>query len=183
MAKSATPESRLADAAFRLLGKKSWSELTLAEVARAAKVPVATLRTLAPSKFALIGLLLARTGDDTAARYKPDKNALDSRERMLDVALTWFEVLGSRKSALRSLREGLTRDPLAALGARNAFIQAAEWLLVLAEADGGRVLPLRAAAFAALLARTLPVWLDDDAEMSKTMARLDTGLRRMAWLI
>lgn len=183
MAKPASPEFRLADASFRLLAKKSWSELTLVEVARAAKVPLRELRAFAPSKFGLIGLMLARVSDDVAARYKPDRNAQDNRDRVLDVALTWFESLASRKAALRALHEGLARDPLAILGSRDEFIRAGAWLLALAEADGGRVLPLRATAFAALLARTIPVWLDDDAEMTKTMARLDSGLRRMGWLL
>jgi hypothetical protein len=30
--------------------------------------------------------------------------------------------------------------------------------------------------------RALPVWLDDDREMSQTMAKLDTDLRRASWV-
>ena len=183
MARAATsPRARLADAAFRLLAKQGWNALTLAAVARAAKVPLAELHALAPSKPALIGVMLARAGEDTARRYEPDNESESERDRIFDVALTWFETLGTRKPALSALQEGLKRDPLALIAARGEFVGAAEWLLVLAEADHGRALPLKAAALAALLVRTLPVWLDDDKEMSKTMARLDTGLRRAQWL-
>jgi AcrR family transcriptional regulator len=183
MARAATaPRTRLADAAFRLLAKQGWNELSLAAVARAAKVPLAELHALAPSKPALIGVMLSRAGEDAARRYKPDKDAENERDRIFDVALTWFETLSARKAALHALQDGLRRDPLALIAAREDFIAAAEWLLVLAEADHGRALPLKAAALAALLVRTLPVWLDDDKEMSRTMARLDTGLRRAQWL-
>ena len=182
MAKTASPQTRLADAAFRLLAKQNWNALTLASVARAAKVPLAELLTLAPSKPALIGVMLARVGDDVARRYKPDRQSDNERDRVLDVALTWFEPLEARRPALRALHEGLRRDPLALVAARGAFVQAAEWLLTLAEADTGRALPLKAAALAALLVRAIPVWLDDDKDMTKTMAQLDTDLRRAKWL-
>jgi AcrR family transcriptional regulator len=182
MEKAATARTRLADATFRLLAKEGWNALTLAAVARAAKVPLAELHALAPSKPALIGVMLARAGEDAARRYKPGKDSENERDRIFDVALTWFETLGTRKPALRALHEGLRRDPLALIAARGEFVGAAEWLLVLAEADHGRALPLKAAALAALLVRTLPVWLDDDKQMGRTMARLDTGLRRAQWL-
>jgi AcrR family transcriptional regulator len=182
MAKTTKPETRLADAAFRLLAKQDWNALTLAAVARAAKVPLTELHVLAPSKPALIGLMLARAGEDTARRYKPEKGSDNERDRIFDVALTWFETLGAKKVALRALYDGLRRDPLALFAARNEFVGAAEWLLTLAEADGGRALPLKAVALAGLLVRALPVWLEDDDEMSKTMAQLDAGLARAKWL-
>ncbi|HEY5046624.1 MAG TPA: hypothetical protein VII49_01215 [Rhizomicrobium sp.] len=182
MAKAATPQTRLADAAFRLLARQGWNELTLASVARAAKVPLAVLQSLAPSKPALIGLMLARACAETARRYKPDRQSEGGRERIFDVALTWFEVLNARKPALRALFEGLRRDPLALLAARAEFLAAAEWLLALAEADAGRAVSVRAAALAAILVRAIPVWLDDDAEMTKTMAKLDAALTRAKWL-
>lgn len=182
MAKTATPQARLADAAFRLLGRQQWPDLTLAGVARAAKVPIADMQALAPSRPALLGVMFACVGEDTARRYK-SAGADPLRDRVFDVALTWFEVLAAKKQAMRTLHEGLARDPLALIAARGALLKSAEWLLVLAEADAGRALPLRAAALAALLVRTVPVWLGDDKELSKTMARLDGGLKRMEWLL
>jgi AcrR family transcriptional regulator len=182
MAKAATPQARLADAAFRLLVKQSWNELTLASVARSAKVPLAELHAFAPTKPALIGVMFASVGEDVARRYKPDRESANERDRILDVALTWFESLSTRRPALRALHEGLRRDPLAIVAARGAFVHAAEWLLTLAEADAGRALPLKAAVLAALLVRAIPVWLDDDKDMTKTMARLDADMRRAKWL-
>lgn len=83
---------------------------------------------------------------------------------------------------MRALKDGLARDPLALIAARGEFLRAAEWLLALAEADSGRAMTLKAAALATLLVRTLPVWLDDDKDLAKTMARLDAGMRRADWL-
>lgn len=182
MARTASPQSRLADAAFRLLAKEGWNEMTLAAVARTAKMPLKEMQSLAPSKAALIGVMLARAGEETSARYKPDRESEDARDRVLDVALCWFETIATKKAALRALHEGLARDPLALVAMRGEFLRAAEWLLALAEADSGRAISIKTAALAALIARTLPVWLEDDKELSKTMARLDQGLRRLQWL-
>jgi ubiquinone biosynthesis protein COQ9 len=172
------PETELAQAALKLLAKKPWPELTLAEVAKAAKRPLASLQTTAPNKAALLGLILKSIGTDIAKRYRRDPGSADARDRLLDVALTWFEVLAPHKRAVRSLYDGLKRDPLTLIAARADAMAAANWLFVLAEADTGPALPLRALALAGILARAIPVWLEDDKSLSKTMARLDQDLRR-----
>jgi hypothetical protein len=40
------------------------------------------------------------------------------------------------------------------------------------------MLQARALALAAIIARTIPAWLDDDSELTATMARLDSDLSR-----
>jgi len=177
MAKS-SPETQLADAALKCLAKTRWDELPLAVVAKAAKVPLTALQTLAPSKSALFGLILARLGHDVAAHYKRDSGSEGARDRIFDVAMTWFDVLATRKPAVRSLYEGLKRDPLALVAARGEILSAAGWLLVLAEADTGPSGAIKSAGLALALGRAIPVWLDDGKDLAKTMARLDGDLRR-----
>ena len=175
MAKAAT-ETKLADAALKLLAKKSWRDLTLAEVAKAAKVPLSSLQSFG-GKATLIGAILQKFGAETASHYVPEKNA-EAKDRVLEVAMTWFEINARRKPALRSLYDGLKFDPLSLIEQREAFATAAAWLLTLAEADIGGALALRSIGFAAIMARAIGVWLDDDADMTKTMARLDSDLSR-----
>ena len=181
MAKTPDAQSRLADATFRLLMRTHWSELTLAAVARSAKVPLEDMQVLAPSKASLIALMLRRASGETSKRYRPDSDS-NVRDRVLDASLTWFESMHARKPALRALHQGLKRDPLSLIAARGAFLATGEWLVVLAEADTGNAVPLKAAALAAILARAMGVWVDDDKEMTRTMAQLDGDLRRAAWL-
>ena len=100
MAKS-SPETQLADAALKLLAKTRWSDLALADVAKTAKIPLTNLQTLAPSKSALFGLILARFGRDVAVRYKRDSGSEGARDRIFDVAMTWFDVLAPRRPAIR----------------------------------------------------------------------------------
>lgn len=175
MAKS-DPKAKLADAALKLLAKTRWSDLTLAAVARAAKVPLRELRTLSPAKPALIGIILIRIGDEVARRYKPDDGS--AHDRLLDVAITWFETQAAHRKAIGALYDGLKFDPLALLDARGGIVSAASWLLTLAEADTGPALPIRALALAGAMARAIPVWLQDDKSLTKTMAQLDADLSR-----
>jgi AcrR family transcriptional regulator len=178
MAQRSTPDIRLADAALRLLKKQAWRDLSLADIARAAKVPMTELAAHAPSKPALIGLILRRLGRDVTRAYKPDRDSESARDRLFDVSMIWFDTLARHNESIRSLYEGLRSDPVALLSARSEIVAAAEWLMTLAEADTGPALALRATAFAAMLGRAVPVWLDDDADLTKTMARLDGDLRR-----
>ena len=173
-----SPETQLADAALKCLAKTRWKDLALADVAKTAKIPLTNLQTLAPSKSALLGLILARFGHDVAARYKRDSGSESARDRIFDVAMTWFDVLAPRKQAVRSLYDGFKRDPLALLAARDAILSAAGWLLVLAEADTGPSSALKSTGVALALGRAIPVWLDDGKDLAKTMARLDGDLRR-----
>jgi AcrR family transcriptional regulator len=161
---------------MRLLKKQAWRELSLAAIAKSAKVPMTELAAYAPSKPALIGLILRRLGEEVTRAYKPD--AETARDRLFDVSMLWFDTLAHHEDAVRSLYEGLRTDPITLISARGGIIAAAEWLMTLAEADTGPALALRAAAFAAILGRAVPVWLEDDSDLTKTMARLDGDLRR-----
>jgi AcrR family transcriptional regulator len=171
-----TRDDKIADAALKLLAKTSWRDLTLAQVAKAAKFPLPSLQDLRGGKSALVGLMLTKIGSETAKRYKPESDT--ARERLFDVALAWFETNAKRKPAIRSLYEGLKHDPITLIEQRGAFAVAAQWLMTLAEADKGPMLQARALALAAIIARTIPAWLDDDSELTATMARLDSDLSR-----
>jgi AcrR family transcriptional regulator len=172
-------EARIAAAAFRLLAKEPWSRLTLASVARGAKVSWDEMLKTAPSRTALVGVMLHRGAADVARRYRPDRTTQCARERAFDAIMSWFEAQNSRKEAVRALYDGLRREPLMLLSLRSEFLASAEWLLALAEADAGAASSVRAACIGALVAHALPVWLSDDEDMGKTMAQIDRDLRRV----
>ena len=111
MAKKPDPATKLADAALRVLAKKPWRDISLAEIARAAKVPLSGLATLAPTKSALIGLMLRRFGEKVAKSHKPDKTAASGRDRLFDVGMAWFDAMTPHKAAIRSLYDGFRGDP------------------------------------------------------------------------
>lgn len=170
------PEILIAEAALKLLAKTPWPDLTLAAVAKSARLPLAAMQPLASSKSALFGLILRRLGQEAAARYVQEPGS--AHDRLFEVAMCWFDVAAPHKKAVRSIYEGLRRDPVALIAAHDGILEAANWLMALAGADTGPALPLRALGFGAVLGRTVPVWLNDGPDMTKTMACLDSGLRR-----
>ncbi len=176
-------EARIAAAAFRLLAKEHWSRLTLASVARAAKLPWDDMLATAPSRAALVRVMLRRAAADTAKQYRPDRTTQSGRERVFDAIMSWFETQNARKDAMRALYDGLRREPLTLLSLRRDFVASAEWLLALAEADAGAAAPARTACIGGLIVRALPIWLSDDVNMGKTMARVDRDLRRVGRLL
>jgi hypothetical protein len=167
-------------AALRLLEKTAWDELQLSRVARAAKLPLADLLTLCPSKIELVSLILSDLTRTTA--HVPETGA-SAHDQLFDVAMSWFEALSPHKRAVATLHAGLRRDPLALMGVGRGFAAVAGRLLSLAGADRGGQLGARRLAFGLVLFRALPVWLEDEDDLGRTMARLDTDLRRADTLL
>jgi AcrR family transcriptional regulator len=173
------PEARIAAAAFRLLASHPWRDLTIASVSHAAKMPLAQVLKIAPSRPDLIAILLRETERETVRRYRPEPGQRNARDRMFDVVMSWFDVQRPRKRALGNLYRDLARDPITLLALRGQFLRMSAGFLALAEADAGLASTLRAAGLAAIVARSIRVWLDDDREMGKTMAQLERDLRRL----
>lgn len=175
-------ESAVVAAAFRQLAARPWQELTIATVARAAKTPLASVVALAPSRTDLVALLLREVGREAARSYRGERGQQNIHERLFDAVMGWFDVLGPRGKAVRGLVRGLARDPLTLLSLRGEILRVSQTLLALAEADAGRSSPIRAASLAIVIARAVPVWLNDGTEMERTMAQIDRDLRRLDWL-
>lgn len=171
-------EIRLADAALQLLDRTSWSELTLAAVLRAAKLSWADVSEIAPSKSTLVRGLLRHVFDAAARTYRPDRASHSPRERLFDVCMAWFDAQQKLRKSLSALYSGLRADPLLLLSARQAILETTERLLALAEADTGPLSPARALCLSGILARATAAWLEDDEDLSRTMAKLDSDLRR-----
>lgn len=171
-------ETRLAEAALRLLAKQEWGKLTLASVARAARVPLSDVFPVVPTKAALPRIILQVLAKETARRHRVDSRSGDPRERVFDATMRFFDVQERHAVALKKLYRALQYDPLAVLGLRNTVLDLAGELLALAEADVGSSSGVQGTVFAGILIRAVFAWRDDDDEMGKTMAQLDRDLRR-----
>jgi len=177
-ASTANRETVLAQAALKLLEKQAWGTITLASIARAAKTPLQETIAIAPSKTAVLGFILRMFARETAKQHTPEQPSGESRERLFDVTMTWFDAQQPHAVALKKLYRALPYDPGSLLALRNEMLRVSGELLVLAEADFGFSARIQSAVFTGILIRALAVWGGDDAEMGKTMARLDADLRR-----
>ena len=171
-------ETQLAKSTLRLLENKAWGEITLSAVARAARLPLSDALSVVASKTSLPGSILRMLAKDTAHQYGAEAASAGPRERLFDASMTFFDVQERYAVALKKLYRALQFDLPTLAATRSDVLHVAGELLATAEADMGLSPSVQAAVFAAILLRAIWAWRDDDAEMGKTMARLDGDLRR-----
>lgn len=173
-------ETAVVDAALAAAAARPWEQVTLAEIAAAAGVSLASLYPKLGSKAAILDAFARRidrtvlTGDDPELLREPP------RDRLFDVLMRRFEALAPFRLALRSIAAAQRRDPLSAVAQAPAFAQSMRWMVEAAGLDGTGLLGrIRSRGAALVFLAVLPTFLADEGEdLAKTMAALDRQLAR-----
>lgn len=168
------------DRAMDLAAERGWRHTGLADVARAVPVPLGALYQRFPTRAALLAGVAeaadaAVLADDTPP--DPDETA---RDRVFDVMMRRFDALVPYRAGLAAVIRDLRREPLTALAFAGAYARSMAWMLRAAGLDpdgpGGAAL---VAGLGAVHARVMRTFLTDDtADLARTMAALDSELRR-----
>lgn len=176
-------EDRLIDAAFRLAAGHGWRHVSLAEIAEEAGVPLSAALPAYPSKTALLrafirridGEMLAAVGDDGAGGDSP-------RDRLFEVVMARFDALAPYRDGLAAILKDTACDPMATLCLLPTTRSSLAWMLEAAGIpSGGTGGALRVKGLGVVYADAMRTFLKDDSEdLAKTMARLDSGLKRAA---
>ena len=179
------PRDRIIDALMRLAADHDFRDIGLADIAAEAEVSLATLRRNFDGKLAILAAFSRRI--DEQVLDKGPAEGEGARDRLFEMLMRRFEALVPYSEALRRLVRSARRD----LGLARALHRIAKrsqmWMLVGADIHKGGIVG-RLAIEGAVLAYSdvLPVFLDDDDGLARTMARLDRSLRRgeraMEWL-
>ena len=176
MIEATTNEGRIVSAALALAAEKSWSAVTLSQIAERASVTLVDLKSHFGSKGDILSAFTRMVDDEVLRRTPPRAAAMAPRDALFDVVMGRFDVLEPHKRALVSIAADAMMDP-----SRLApFLTTQRWMLEAAGisahgVDGG----MRVAGLAAVYASVFRTWLeDDDAGLSRTMAALDRRLRR-----
>lgn len=176
MIETTTTSGRFIQAALDLAATRSWSTVTLADIAERAGAPLVDLKAHFDSKSAIL-TAFSRLVDDEVLRKAPRRGAEQAtRDAIFEVVMSRFDALGPHKAAIRSIAADASFDP-ARLG---PILTSQHWMLAAAgvQTDGLSGL-VRTAGLATVYASVFRVWLeDDDAGMARTMAALDRRLRR-----
>jgi AcrR family transcriptional regulator len=171
-----TPKGRILAAALDCAAAKSWGEVTLLDIAEAAKLPIADLRREFASKTDILAALLRAVDDEVLKRAPKRTEGQSARDCLFDIVMTRFDVLAPYKKALQSIHASGPAD----LALARPVLSSMHWMLEAAGigtdgASGG----LRVTGLAAVYASVLRTWLeDDDPGHARTMAALDRRLRR-----
>jgi AcrR family transcriptional regulator len=178
-ARQADPTKHVIEAALRLAAERGWAGLALADIAAAAKLPLAELYASHPSKTAILVALSREIDRQAVAGFAPDADE-STRDRLFDLIMKRFDALTPYRDGLSAVARDAGRDPVAAL---CGFGQLARSMALMLEAAGvsssGIGGALRTKALGAIYLMTMRDWLrDESADKARTMAALDARLRR-----
>jgi AcrR family transcriptional regulator len=172
------PRKLAVEALMRLAVLRPWDEIELGDIAAEAGLSLLQLRGLFPSKLAMLGGLTRMVDDAVLADVTDELASEPVRERLFDLVMRRLDALGPYKPALRRITPIIRRDPLALAALNRGALNSWRYMLASAGIPTEDSLgTLRVQGAVLLMARVSDVWLDDDdADLSKTMARLDREL-------
>jgi len=178
-AKPADPARHVIEVALRLAAERGWAGLALADIADAAKLSLAKLYALYPSKTAILVALSCEVDRQVLAGLEPGAEE-STRDRLFDLIMKRFDALTPYRDGLAAVARSAGRDPVAALCGLD---QLARSMALTLEAAGvsssGLTGALRTKGLGVIYLATMRDWFrDDSADKSRTMAALDARLRR-----
>jgi len=184
MARKADVSDRMLSAALELAAGCGWRSLSLAEIAEKAGVSLAEAYGAYPTKASILAAFIARTDRQVLAGGAAEKE--DSvRDRLFEVLMRRFDALAPHKDAVAEILRDLPSDPAAILAMAPQLANGMAWMVETAGlSSSGLRGAIRVKGVTLIYLNTLRVWLrDDSADMARTMASLDQGLRRAEKLI
>ena len=162
---------RAVDAALLLAADRPCSRITLADIAERTGVSFAELYARVPSKDALLSRLGRRF--DRAAAETPLEGEV--HDRLFEAVMARLEAMEPHRFVLLAIARDERSERIAARLPRTAGV-----LLRAAGVEtGGLAGAVRVAAMAAVWARVLQVWRDDEGALNRTMAEIDSRLKQM----
>lgn len=168
------------DTFLGLIAEKGFATVALRDVAQAAGMGFADFYRLHPDKISLVAAFMARIDAEvlagTPASGDPEETA---RDRLFDVMMRRYDALKPHRAALRAIRRAATRDPLLALAMGPALRRSMSAMLEAAAvpSDGLAGALRQNGLFAIHYAVSRVFDHDDTADLSKTMAALDSRLK------
>jgi len=171
---------KIIDAALKLAVDHGWSGLSLDRIANEAGIGLNDFRKEFSSKAEILAAF-ARAVDDAVLRQVDPADAdVAPRDRLFDVLMTRFELMGPYKAGLKNIRDDLRFRPGDGTAQLGVAARSLYWMMVAAgiDAEGSRGM-VRIPGLMGVYGRAFDVWLeDDDPGLARTMATLDSRLRR-----
>ncbi len=181
MAKKADIPRQAIKSALELAASRGWNRTSLGDIAADAKVPLAELRKIFPSKAAILDAFSAQIDAEVLAAPDPDMADRPTPERLFDVLMRRFDALGPYKEGVRAVVRGATCDPEALIWGSLSLRHSMTWMLEAAGLNAaGLSGRMRVKGLALIYLAAMSVWFRDDTEdMAQTMAAFDRQLKRV----
>lgn len=172
---------RVLEAAMELAAAGQWRNLSLAEIAEAAGLPLRDVYVLFSSRQAIFNAFSREIDLRLLADCQVEQGA-SPRDRLFETVMYRFDLLRPYRAALKTIWLATLRDPIQALSAARQLRQSMAAVLQAAEIDSeglGGVAKIKglSAIYISVFRRFLE---DESADLAPTMALLDTHLNRAA---
>jgi AcrR family transcriptional regulator len=177
--KQADPSKSVIAAALQLAAERGWADLPLADIAAAAKLSLAELYALYPSKTAIL-IALSRDIDRQVLAGLEEGAEESTRDRLFDLIMKRFDALAPYRDGLAAVARAAGRDPAAVLRGMGQLARSMGLMLEAAGVSSSGLAGLvRTKALGAIYLATMRDWFHDDStDKARTMAALDGRLRR-----
>lgn len=174
------PADRALDAFLRLVAEKGFAAVALRDIAQEAGLGFAELYRLYANKASLIAAFLRRVDSEVLAGTPTTVDAEETaRDRLFEVMMRRYDSLKPHREAWRALRQTARRDPLLALAMAPALRRSMAAMLEAASIPSdGLAGAMRQNGLLAIHHAVSGVFdADETADLSKTMAALDSRLK------
>ncbi len=189
MVKKADIPRHVIDTAMKLAAERGWRDLSLAEIADAAKLPLSKVYPVFPSKTAILGAFMHQIDAAVLEAAEIEAGEAGAREgsahdRLFDTLMRRFDALRPYREALGNIVWAEAGDPASALCGLCRLKRSMACMLEAARlSTTGLRGALRVKALALAYLATLRVFLRDDSpDLAATMAALDRNLSRLGRL-
>jgi AcrR family transcriptional regulator len=172
---------RAAEAAMTLADQRGWNAVSLIDIARASGTSLAELYRHGRSKRRLLVRFARQVDAQVLDQIDPEDLQEPAKDRLFELLMERFDLLKPHRAGLKSILDCYRRDPAQALGGLNEARRSMRNYLEAADlSTAGLRGELRLQGLIAIYLYTLRTFLEDDSEdLSRTMATLDTALRRI----
>ncbi|TQV83557.1 TetR family transcriptional regulator [Denitrobaculum tricleocarpae] len=181
MVKKADIPKHIVDTAMNLARDEGWRDLSLADIAAAAKLPLSQVYGVYSSKQAILGGFNRMVDAQVIADEEGESSEEPAKDRLFDVVMRRLDALAPYKEALAVIAQDQMRDPLAAACSAKRLSRSMATMLEAAQlsSDGFRGM-VRVKALSGVYLATLKIWFKEEAEdLPKTMAALDKYLTKV----
>ncbi len=165
-------------ALLKLVETQGWRDLSLADIAAEAEMPIAEAHAIYPSKAAILVGLVRELDEEILGALEAEPLDGSAKDRLFDLMMRRFDALNRHRGAYLALIRELPTTPIE-FGCMTGQVRRSLGLMLETaglSASGLKGL-LRVNGLMAIYASALRVWArDDSADLAKTMAELDKRL-------
>jgi AcrR family transcriptional regulator len=178
---TSAPEPDLLTTAFALLAERGWAGLSLPALAERSGLPLIEVYKQLPDRRAILRALSERVDQAMLGIDVRELEGLPPRDRLFELIMRRLDALAPFRAGLDRLVHDARRDPCLLLPITCRLDRSLRWMQELAGLRAhGLCARLQRRALLAAYLQTLRTWLaDEGADLAKTMAELDSLLRRL----